>query len=288
VYAGANDPLVLALKAGLRDRGYIEGRTIHVEHRFADGKIDRIPELVEELARLNASIFIAGAEPIARIQMRISPQTPIVLVAMGFDPLASGMIDSLSRPGGRITGIYARTGDAVSKAVELLKELKPAIEGVAAFYDSWGHTELTVIEASARALGVRLVPVKLAEPYAYAAAFRNAKKTRAEAGIMTFSARFYGDKDKIAHAALAESFPTISFDRSYVKAGGLLSYGPPMTETWARSAYFIDRILKGERPGDLPMEEPRAFKIAVNARTAEALNIEIPESISIRADEVIK
>ena len=288
VYAGPDDALMVALRKGLRDRGYVDGENIRLEHRFADGKIERLPALVRELAQQKVDIFLAGAEPTARMQMQLSPATPIVLVAMGFDPVATGMIDSVGRPGGNITGIYARTGDSVAKCVELLKELRPGISNVAAYYDKWGQTEVKTVESSASALGVRLLVSELSAPYDYGAAFANAKRNKAEGGIMTFSPRFYADRKKVASSALVQSFPVVSFDGSYPLAGGLLSYGPARTETWARAGYFIDRILKGDKPGDLPMEEPRAYRMVVNLRTAKSLGLTVPESIMIRADEVVR
>jgi putative ABC transport system substrate-binding protein len=288
VYARNNDDLMVALRKGLRDRGYVEGENIRIEHRFADGKLEKVPDLVRELVQIKVDIFIAGAEPTARIQMQLSPSTPIVLVAMGFDPVATGMIETVSRPGRNVTGIYARTGDSVAKGVELLKELRPGISNIAAYYDNWGQAEVKALEATASALSVRVVPSELSAPYDYMSAFSNARRNKTEGGIMTFSPRFYADRKKVASAALSQSFPVVSFDSSYPPAGGLLSYGPARTETWARAAYFIDRILRGDKPGELPLEEPRSYKMVVNLRTARSLGITVPESIMIRADEVIK
>jgi putative ABC transport system substrate-binding protein len=288
VYAGQNDAVMVALRKGLRERGYVEGQNIRIEHRFAYGELERVPDLIRELAREKVDIFIAGAEPTARMQMEISPETPIVLVAMGFDPVAAGMVQSINRPGGNITGIYARTGDTVAKSVELLKELRPGLSKVAAFYDRWGKAENQSLEAAVGGLGVQLLLVELSEPYDYVAAFGNARKSKAEGAILTFSPRFYSDRRKIAEAAKAQSFPTVSFDSSYTHAGGLLSFGPTRTETWARAGYFIDRILKGEKPGDLPMEQPRTYRLVVNTRTAKALGLAVPESVMVRADEVVK
>jgi putative ABC transport system substrate-binding protein len=288
VYAGNNDEIMVALRKGLRDRGYVDGENIRVEHRFADGRMGRVPALVQELVKLNVDVFVAGAEPIARIQQEASATTPIVLVAMGFDPATAGMIGSLNRPGGNITGIYARTGDTIGKQLELLKELRPGLSRVAAFYDGWGQAEIKALESLASALAVRLVPIQLTEPYDYAAAFQSAKANKIEGGIMTFSPRFYVERSKVADAALAQKFPTLSFDTGYAGAGGLMSYGPGRRETWERAAYFIDRILNGAKPSELPMEEPRAYTLAVNVRTAKAIGMLIPQSILTRADEIIR
>ena len=198
------------------------------------------------------------------------------------------MIGSLNRPGGNITGIYTRTGDTIGKQLELLKELRPGLSRVAAFYDGWGQTEIKALELLASALGIRLLAIQLAEPYDYAAAFRNARTNKIDGGIMTFSPRFYVERSKVASAALAQSFPTLSFDVGYAAAGGLMSYGPGRRETWERAAYFIDRILNGDKPSELPVEEPRAYTLAVNVRTAKAIGMSIPESILARADEIIR
>ena len=288
VYARQNDEIMVALRKGLQDRGYVDGENIRIEHRFTDGKIERVPAVVQELVRLKVDVFVAGAEPVARIMQEASGTTPIVLVAMGFDPFAAGMISSLNRPGGNITGIYTRTGDTIGKQLELFKELRPGLSKVAAFYDGWGQTEITALESMASALGIRLLPIHLSEPYDYPSAFRNAKANKIEGGIMTFSPRFYVERSKVASAALAQSFPTLSFDTGYARAGGLMSYGPGRRETWERAGYFIDRILHGDKPSGLPMEEPRAYTLAVNVRTAKAIGISIPESILARAEEMIR
>jgi len=288
VYARQNDEIMVALRKGLRDRGYVDGENIRIEHRFADGRLERVPAMVQELVKLKVDVFVAGTEPIARIMQEVSGTTPIVLVAMGFDPSAAGMIGSLNRPGGNVTGIYTRTGDTIGKQLELFKELRLGLSRVAAFYDGWGQTEIRALESMASALGIRLVPIQLAEPYDYAAAFRSAKARKIEGGIMTFSPRLYVERSKVASAALAQSFPTLSFDVGYAGAGGLMSYGPERRETWERAAYFIDRILNGDKPSELPMEEPRAYTLAVNVRTAKAIGMAIPESILARADEIIR
>jgi putative ABC transport system substrate-binding protein len=288
VYARYDDEIMVALRKGLRDRGYVDGENIRIEHRFADGRMERVPALVRELVKLKVDVLVAGAEPIARIMQEASRTTPIVLVAMGFDPSTAGMIRSLNRPGGNITGIYTRTGDTIGKQLELFKEFRPAVSRVAAYYDGWGQTEIRALESLASTLGVRLLPIQVAEPYDYAAAFRSAKANKIEGGIMTFSPRFYVERSKVASAALAQSFPTLSFDTGYASVGGLMSYGPGRPETWERAAYFIDRILKGDKPSELPMEEPRAYTLAVNVRTAKAIGMSIPESILARADEIIR
>ena len=288
VYARQNDEIMVALRKGLQDRGYVDGENIRIEHRFTDGKMELVPAVVRELVKLKVDVFVAGAEPVARIMQEASGTTPIVLVAMGFDPFAAGMISSLNRPGGNITGIYTRTGDTIGKQLEIFKELRPGLSKVAAFYDGWGQTEITTLESMASALGVRLISIQLSEPYDYRAAFRSAKANKIEGGIMTFSPRFYVERGKLASAALAQSFPTLSFDTGYARAGGLMSYGPGRRETWERAAYFIDRILHGDKPGELPMEEPRAYTLAVNVRTAKAIGMSIPESILARAEEIIR
>jgi putative tryptophan/tyrosine transport system substrate-binding protein len=198
------------------------------------------------------------------------------------------MIGSLNRPGGNITGIYTRTADTIGKQLELFKELRPGLSKVAAFYDGWGQTEIRALESTASGLGIRLLPISLTEPYDYAAAFRSAKANKIEGGIMTFSPRFYVERNRVASAALALSFPTLSFDVGYAGAGGLMSYGPGRRETRERAAYFIDRMLNGAKPSELPMEEPRAYTLAVNVRTAKAIGMPIPESILARADDTIR
>lgn len=288
IYAGPNDPLMVALREGLRERGYVDGENIRIEHRFAEGKIERLDALVQELVRLNVDIFVAGAAPIARAQRRASATTPIVLVSWDYDPVAVGIIETMSRPGGNITGIYPRTPETLGKRLQMLKEVRPGLSRVAAVYDRWGKGQLEALETPANALGLRIQAVELRDPYDYDGAFRSAKSSKVEAALITFSPRFYVDREKLAAAALASSLPTVFYDEATVRAGGLMSYGPTGAVTWKRAGYFIDRILKGDKARDLPMEQPQVFKLLVNLKTAKALGLRVPDAILLAADEVIR
>jgi putative ABC transport system substrate-binding protein len=171
--------------------------------------------------------------------------------------------------------------------LELVRELLPRLSRVAAIYDRWGKGQVPLLEAPASQLGLRLQPIELAEPYNYEEAFRGAKAKGLEAVLVTFSPYFYVHRAKLVEAALAASMPTIFPEESAVRVGGLMSYGPDATATWKRAGYFIDRILKGEKASDLPMEQPQVFRLVINMKSAKALRIEVPQSLMVRADVLI-
>lgn len=287
IFAGPNDAIVRSLREGLRERGYIDGDNIRIEHRFGEGKIERLNQLVRDLVRDQVDVFVAGAAPIARAQREASPTIPIVLVAWDYDPMTTGLVETLSRPGGNVTGIHPRTTETLGKRLELVRELLPRLSRVAAIYDRWGKGQVPLLEAPASQLGLRLQPIELAEPYNYEEAFRGAKAKGLEAVLVTFSPYFYVHRAKLVEAALAASMPTIFPEESAVRVGGLMSYGPDATATWKRAGYFIDRILKGEKASDLPMEQPQVFRLVINMKSAKALRIEVPQSLMVRADVLI-
>jgi putative ABC transport system substrate-binding protein len=287
IYAGPEDPIVTALREGLRERGYVDGENIRIEHRFGEGKIERLGDLIDDLVRAKVDIFVAGAVPIARALHNASASTPIVFVAWDYDPLTTGLVESLSRPGGNVTGIYSRSTETLGKRLQLLKELIPRMNRIAVIYDRWGKSQVPLLQAPARELGLQVHPVELDEPYDYQAAFSTARSSKAQAALVTFSPHFYVHRAEMARAAVDASLPTSFADESGVRAGGLMSYGPNPPKTWKRASYFIDRILKGDKPSELPMEQPQVFRFVLNVRTAKALRIAIPQALLMRADEVI-
>lgn len=288
ITAGPNDGIMVALRRGLRERGYVDGENIRIEHRSAEGKIERLPVLAQELAQLEVDVFVAGAEPIARAMLQVTNTIPIVLVAWDYDPAASGLINSLNRPGGNLTGISTRTAETIGKRLELLRDLLPGLSNVAVVYDHFGKRQLGALDSAAAMLAIRLQRVDLSVSYDYQAAFKRAKLTRAQAAIIAFSPQFYVDRHKLTGAALAQRLPTMFQDYTSVRAGGLMSYGPDAEATWVRAGYFVDRILKGTKPSDLPVEEPKAYTMQVNLKTAKTIGVTIPQSILIRADEIIR
>lgn len=250
--------------------------------------MDRLPDLAEELVRLKVDAIVAGTEPSIRAAIQATNTIPIVMVAYDHDPVASGLVQSLSRPGGNVTGIFTRQSELLGKRLELLKETLPGLSRIAVFWDSFGARELDQLELSARSLGVHLQLVAFQSPYHFDAAFRTAKRKKADAVIVLFSPVFYVNRTRIAELALQTAQPTMFEEHDFVDVGGLMSYGFNSADTFGRAAYFPDRLLKGSKPSDLPVEQPSKLWLAVNLRTARVFGLTIPQSILLRADEVIR
>ncbi len=285
---GPSDLLMDAMRDGLRRLGYVEGQNIRIEFRSAQGKPERLPGLAEELVRLKVDVIVAGTEPAIRAAQRATSTIPIVMVGYVYDPVASGLIDSYGRPGGNVTGVFTRIPELVGKRLQLLKEVVPHLSRVAVFWDSFGQRELDEVEPAARTLGLQVTLVKLRAPYDFQAAFKSARKKKAAAVVLLFSPEFYVARAQIAALAIENRLPVAASTSQYTEAGGLLSYGPDNVEAYHRVAYFVDRLLKGAKPSDLPVEQSATFTLVVNFKTAEALGITIPESILLQPDEVIR
>jgi ABC-type uncharacterized transport system substrate-binding protein len=286
--AGPNDPIVELIRRELRGLGYVDGRTIRIEYRGAQGQIDRLPQLAHELVDLRVDVMIVGGESIARAAKQATTTIPIVMAAFDYDPVAAGLVDSLSRPGGNVTGVFPLTSNLVGKNLALLKELLPGAAHLAVLYDAFGSRQLETLKSAARTLDVRLELVEVRPPYDYNAAYKEAKKKKADAVMVLSSPHFYVARDQVAKLALQYKLPTIGQGDPLVRAGGLISYGPSMLATWGRTAYFVDRVLKGASPATLPVEQPTQYLLVVNLKTAKVLGITIPQSILLRADEVIR
>ena len=286
--AGPNDPIIERIRQELRTLGYVDGQSIRIEYRGAQGQFDRLPRLAQELVELKVDVMIVGGESIARAAKQATTTIPIVMVAFDFDPVAAGLVDSLSRPGGNVTGVFPLTSELVGKNLALLKELLPGLSRINVFYDAFGARQLEVLKPAARTLGVQLQLVEVRSPYDYNAAFKHATKKKADAMMVLASPHFYVARDQIAKLALQYKLPTIGGRDPLVRAGGLISYGPNQLATFGRTAYFVDRVLKGASPAGIPIEQPTQYFLVVNLKTAKALGITIPQSILLRADEVIR
>jgi putative ABC transport system substrate-binding protein len=233
-------------------------------------------------------IIVAGAEVIAKAAAQATVTIPIILIAWDYDPVASGLVRSLNKPGGNVTGVYMRVVETVSKRLEVLREIMPGLSRVAILYDHYGKRQLPDTAPAAAALGLSVVPIEVREPYDFLAALKQAKTRKVGAVSVLFSPIFYVERQRLTDAARTLQLPTMFQEYGSVQAGGLVSYGPSPTDGWYRAAYFIDRILKGSKPGELPIERPDVYYLAVNMRTANALGIAIPESVRLRADEIIR
>jgi len=288
VSAGPQDSVVEAFRLGLREHGYVEGRDIRIEFRSAKGRADRLPGLAEELVRLAADIIFAAAEPSLLAAKHATSTIPIVMVANDYDPLALGLITSYARPGGNVTGVSSLHSELIGKQLELLKEAVPGVSRVAVLWDSFSRRHLNKLEDAARLLKIELRPVEANAPESLEPAFKAAARGGARALVVLFSPAFYVQRSRIARLAVNSGLATIYEEKDYVEAGGFMSYHANYADTFGRAAYFVDRILKGAKPAELPVEQPARFELAINLRTAKALGLTIPPSVLARADRVIQ
>lgn len=292
-YLGASGrgPFSEAFAQGLRDHGYELGKNLAIDYRFAEGKFDRLPDLAAELVRLNVDVIVTGINPTIVAAMQATSTIPIVMT-FGNDPLGAGLVASLARPGGNLTGLTVDTGDEfLGKRLELMKEASNKSSRLAVLYNetNTGHQlYLKNLEAPARVLKFTLIPVG----YRGAGDFENAFHIMASmqaGGVFLFSDGVsFGQRPLIASLAVKHRLPSGFPAREYVEAGGLLSYGPDLVHISRRGAIYVDKILKGAKPGDLPVEQPTKFELAINLKTAKQIGLTIPPSVLARADKVIK
>ena len=282
-----------AFRQGLRERGYVEGQNIVIEYRAADGKIERFPGLATELARLKVDLIVAGSTASARAVQQVTTTIPIVAFAMA-DPVGDGLVASLARPDGNITGSTFLGPELVPKRLVLLREALPTVSRVAALWHPGAYGERTIrdmlkeTEAAARALGVQLQLVEVQGPDEIDRAFSAMTRERADALIVLPSPMRFGERRRIVDLAAKHRLPSIFAAKEYVDLGGLIAYGASIDDLARRAATYVDKILKGTKPGDLPVEQPTKFELAINLKTAKALGITIPQSLLLRADEVIQ
>jgi putative ABC transport system substrate-binding protein len=282
-----------AFRQGLRERGYVEGQNIVIEYRSAGGKIDRLPGLGTELARLKIDLIMARNTPMARAAQQATTTIPIVAAVMG-DPVGDGLVASLSRPGGNITGLTFLGPELVPKRLGLLKEAFPKTTRVAAIWHPGAFGERTSrdmvkeTEAAGRTLGVQLQLVEVRGADEFDRAFSTITRERAEALVVFPSTMLFNERKRIVSLATKQRLPSMFAAREFVEVGGLMSYGASITDLIRRSATFVDKILKGAKPADLPIEQPTKFELVINLKTAKALGLTIPPSLLGRADEVIQ
>jgi len=288
VTAGPTDGPARGFKKGLGQLGYVDGENIRIEYRSAEGRPERLATLARELVDLKVDVIVTGTEPAARALQQSTANIPIVAVLSDHDPVASGLVDSLSRPGRNLTGVVSRQSELVGKRLELLKEALPKLSRVAVLWDSFSQRQFDELQQVARSLGIQLQIIQLLNPYDIKAAFRSAKQREAGAVVVLFSPVFYRERAQIATLALDAGLPTMNQEESWVTAGGFISYGATIADTFGRAAYFVDRLLKGAKAADLPVEQATGFKLTVNLKTAKALRLSVPESIVLRADDVIR
>ena len=278
-------PNNLAFRRGLQDLGYIEGKNILVEDRYAAGKADRIPGLVAELMKLKVDILVSPVLAAIRAAKESTKTIPIVMV-IPEDPVATGLVDSLARPGGNITGLTRLTLELNGKRLELLKEVVPTTSRVGVLLVA-GFTGLREYEAAAHALKIQLQSLEVRAPNPdLEGPFRDAIKERVKALIAPRA--LVGYRKQVADLAIKNRLPLMSEGSDFVDAGGLVSYSAYDTENYKRAAYYVDRILKGAKPADLPVEQPTKFELVINLKTAKQIGLTIPPNVLARADRVIR
>jgi putative ABC transport system substrate-binding protein len=283
---------VEALRQGLRELGYVEGKNILIEYRYVEAKVDRIPTLVAELMQLKIDVFLSGHPVAIRAAKEATKSIPIVIVALG-DPVVEGLIDSLARPGGNITGVSRLTRDLRGKRLELLKEVVPRISRVGVLWDAAKVPGLGLAfknyETAARDLKIPLQSLEVSGPNPdLEAAFREAVKSQLSALIVARTAVLVNYPKKIADFAIKNRLPSMYEGSEFVDQGGLMSYAASDADSFKRAATYVDKILKGRKPADLPVEQPTKFEFVINLKTAKALNLSIPQSVLFRADRVIR
>ena len=279
-----------AFRQGLRDFGYVEGKNIIIEWRSAEGKFDRLPALAAELVRLKVDVIVTAGPIPTRAAKEVTSTIPIIMT-QDPDPVGNGFVASLARPGGNITGLSTLAPELSGKQLELLKEIIPKLTRVAVFGTSTraGNAQaLKEIELAAGAFKVKLQYLDVLDPKDIETAFQGATKGRAEAVLVLQSAVFFSQRTQIAELAIKSRLPAIYYTTEFVEAGGLMSYATSYTDLFRRAATYVDKILKGRTPSDLPVEQPMKFEFVVNLKAAKQIGLTIPPNVLVRANKVIR
>jgi ABC-type uncharacterized transport system substrate-binding protein len=282
-----------AVLRALRELGYIEGQNIAIEYGYTQGKVDRAAELAAELVRLKVDIIVvAGGGPWIQAAMNATKTIPIVMTGAGIDPVAAGFVESLARPGGNVTGITNLAGELGGKRLELLKEAVPKIARVAVLYDPTLPTGVRevkeVLPAVARGLGLIVRPWEIRNTGGFDRVFAALNKERPDGLYVTVGPLIRSNGKRIVDFASKSRLPSVYSTREGVDAGGLMYYGADLADSYRRVAYYIDRILKGAKPADIPVEQPTKFELVINLKTAKQIGVTIPQPLLYRADKVIK
>ena len=286
------DPLVEAFRQGLHELGYAEGRDIIIEYRWAEGKEERLTDLAAELVRLKVDVIVVSATRGPLAAKQATTTIPIVMAASG-DPVAAGLVASLARPGGNVTGLSVISPELSGKRLELLKGVVPKLSRVAVLWDAdpgnpFPRLVLKEMEIAAAALRVQLQLLGIREPKELDGAFEAATRGRAGGVVVVGGPLTIANRMQIVILAAKHRLPVMYGLKEFVEAGGLISYGPNHSDLYRRAAVYVDKILKGAKPADLPVEQPTRFELVINLKTAKALGLTIPQSVLIRADEVIQ
>ena len=282
-------PWLQSFLEGLRELGYVQGQNILIEYRSAEGRFEAVPVLVEELEHLKVDVIVAPTTPVARAVKGATSSIPIVFTAVG-DPLGAGLVASLSHPGGNMTGITDMGADLAEKQLDLLKQLVPHLKRVGCLGhpgDKMWELYWNVAQVAARRLKIEIVPVLVTTPNEFEPAFAELKR-RVQAILFAAQAIFAVHKQRVLELESLTSLPAIHEDRNYPEAGALMSYGPNYLALLRKTARHVDKILKGARPADLPVEQPTEYELVINIKTAKTLGLSIPQSVLVGANKVIR
>jgi putative tryptophan/tyrosine transport system substrate-binding protein len=285
-----SEPFLEVFFQELRRLGYVEGQNIAFEFRSAEGRVDRIPDLAAELVRLNVNVIFASATGAALAAKNATSKIPIVFTAVSY-PVGSGLVASLARPGGNITGLTNLTTDLSAKRLELLKEAFPDVSPVAVLSnpkDPISGPILQEVETAARAFAVKLQLFEVGDPKEFDSALSRMTRARAGSLLVLTSQMFLRQRARIVDIAAKHRLPTMFWTAEFVAAGGLMSYGTNTTDLYRRAATYVDKILKGTKPADLPVEQPTKFEFVINLKTAKQIGVTIPPNVLVRADKVIR
>jgi putative tryptophan/tyrosine transport system substrate-binding protein len=283
-------PFNVAFEQRLRELGYVEGQNLAIDFLGLDGHLDRLPEAMEELVRRKVDVILAaGQEVVLKAAKQATGTIPIVMIAISYDPVALGYVGSLARPGGNITGVFLRQPELTGKRLELLKQTVPDIARAIVFWDAYGADQF---DAAATAAQTLQLPIKSAElrdpPYDYARALEAAQPRPGDALLFRTSIFFFRDRDRLAELPLQHRVPSMFAQRENTEAGGLISYGTNVPGMFRLAGDYVDKILKGTVPADLPVQQPTTFELVINLKTAKALGLTIPQLLLATADEVIE
>jgi putative tryptophan/tyrosine transport system substrate-binding protein len=279
-----------AFRQGLRELGYTEGQNIVIEYRFAGGRAERLPELATELVRLKPDVLVTPGTPASLSAKRATSTIPIVFAGVA-DAVGAGLIASLARPGGNITGLTSISAELGGKRLELLKEVAPKVSRVAVLYNPADRSNVLVLkelQKSAPALGLALQPLEVRGPGGFEGAFVAMTRQRADALFVAAGLLTTEHRKALVDLAAKRRIPAIWGERQFVEAGGLMAYAVDFYDQVRGAAIYVDKILKGAKPGDLPVEQPTKYELVINLKTAKALSIEVPPTVLARADEVIE
>jgi ABC-type uncharacterized transport system substrate-binding protein len=282
--------LIGPFREGLRDHGYEEGRNIHIEYRWAEGKYERFPTLIAELIASKVEIIVTAGTPASLAVKKAASSTPLVMIAVG-EPVATGLVTSLARPGGNITGVTSISPEIEGKRLEMLREVVPSVSHIAVLWNAGSPVQVIQekeTRAAAQALGMKMLSLGVRTQEEIEGAFTTILREKPSALFVLADRLFLHHRKRIMDFAAQHRLPGVHAYRELVEAGGLMSYGPSYAGMHRRAAYFVDRILKGTNPGDLPVERPATFELIVNLKAARALGLAIPPSLILRADEVME